>query len=101
MKEIKLTDEQLKNSRRAFNKVKKLPALLSQIIENLQDNMLEREEEFWDELAKLHGYKDFEAVLQDHKILQISWIKGTVELLTKEEHQEEIAKKKKKWPSDD
>lgn len=99
MKEIKLTDEQLKNARREWNRIKKLPILVSAIIEDLQDNMLEKEEEFWNELATMHKYKNLEEVLQDNRSLQISWIKGSIELLTKEEAKEIADKRKKRWPS--
>ena len=78
---IQLTDEQLKNLRMAFDKVRFKQENIQVVLNTFLDGLKDEEERAWDEVAKMFGAESNMQLLSQKRHIDVNWIAGTVELV--------------------
>jgi hypothetical protein len=81
IEKIHLTDEQLKNLKQAFDKIKFKQDNIQLVLNNFFDGLKEEEEQNWDEVAKMFGAESNMQLLAQKKHIDINWVAGDVELI--------------------
>ena len=90
IKKIQLTDEQLKNLRMAFDKIKFKQDNIQLVLNTFFDRLKEEEEQTWDDIAKMFGAKSNLQLLAQKKHIDINWFAGTAELIDELPRREDL-----------